>query len=197
MGVGADGAGGLRSIMPNPHLDTTVEPMRSSRRACDLHQARHENPETHMVIFRIVIAAFLLCSAGTAHPSANIAKYPAALRQTYFDGTSTELICKERKEPCVFVVRTNRKLKLTLEREYFGYSTSMAIMKYRYWPNSGHDLTISIDVDCKDEDFALAKDPEATCVLFLQRRDGALQARNLEILRSVGAPVYRNLQDSL
>ncbi len=141
-----------------------------------------------MRIAEIALATVLLLDISDASAYANIAKIPVSIRQTYSDGTATELACKTH-DSCTLTVHENGVERLTLMREYFGYSTSGAMTDYLYWPNSGDDLVISIEVECKDGDLALVQDPDPHCRMYLQRKDAGFMAERIEVWPRDGNPV--------
>ncbi|GAB3358495.1 hypothetical protein [Lysobacter tyrosinilyticus] len=149
---------------------------------------------------RIKIEAIaLLALIGTAnvYANANLAKVPVSVRQTYGDGSTTELSCNPDSH-CVFTVygKWRRKLSLPLSPEYAGYSTSGFITDYYYWPNSESNLSIAIEVECKEADLELVTDTWPVCHLFLERSGNAFIARRVEVMPKDGIPEYRFLDSA-
>jgi hypothetical protein len=139
------------------------------------------------------IALLSLIGTANAYANANLAKMPVSVRQTYGDGTATELVC-DPDSHCVFSVRGRwaKKLSLPLAPEYEGYSTSGFITEYYYWPNSGTNLNIAFAVECKEPELELVNDPEPTCLIFLERSGNVFVAKTIEVMPKEGIPEYRS-----
>jgi hypothetical protein len=142
-------------------------------------------------VIKKAIPAFILIVAAPvlAYASEQI---PVSVGQTYLDGTATELACKA-DSPCTFTVQGKHPLKLSLERSYFGYSISWPLTVYWYWPNSGYDLSLSVEVECQEKDLALVTDPNSTCRIFLTRDGAGFIAEHVAVQPLDSYPRFREL----
>jgi hypothetical protein len=133
-----------------------------------------------------------LMGMGDVYASANLAKIPVSVRQTYQDGTATELSCGPHSH-CTFIVYGKRNQRLSLAPEYSGYPTSGFLTDYSYWPNSGHNLNIATNVECQKADLELVTDTEPTCRMFLERTGKTFTAIRIEVWPREGVPGYHYL----
>ncbi|WP_457095901.1 hypothetical protein [Lysobacter sp. P5_B9] len=138
-----------------------------------------------------------LIGTANVYANANLAKIPVSVRQTYGDGSATELSCNPDSH-CVFTVygKWKKKISLPLAPEYAGYSTSGFITDYYYWSNSESNLNIAIEVECKEADLELVTDTWPICNMILERSGNAFIAKRIEVMPKEGIPEYRYLDSA-
>jgi hypothetical protein len=136
-----------------------------------------------------LIGSFL---PATLFASANVAQAPQALRQTYDDGSATELACNTQSSPplCtfkVFVGSDTRRFQIDHALHAFQFHVG----EYWFWPGPTLDeFTIAIPVVCSEQDSALLKRSHreyAECRVFLESQHGKLWPRRVQV-SSVLAP---------
>lgn len=137
-----------------------------------------------------IVVFFIALTIGYPTPglsAAKVSKQPASIRQTYPDGTFTELACFG--STCSFTV-SERRLKQTYKfaRVQFGYRVS--IDTYRYF--EGQKLYVpyfTVPVACGDADVLLLPDIDLNtveCDLELQLVKGRAVANRLLISGMAG-----------
>jgi len=151
-----------------------------------------------MRILTKVLVVVLATSSFVAFGAANVAMVPTALRQSYSDGSSTEISClpvASSPDGCVFIVKAkNRRDNYTLETP--GFRSSLYISEYWYWPRVGDDFSLALPIACPEEGLAnIPPDmrPSAECRLFLTPNRNTLVPERLEIIGSDGTPLHIDL----
>ena len=122
-----------------------------------------------------------------ASGAASIAKAPAALRQSYGDGTTTELSCPQETaslEGCVF--HTSGPSGTTAYAVAADdYRLEAFLDRYWYWSgNSADSFTVAIPVRCPSIELAKLTERQrdtAECRLFLSPLEGKLVSREVEV----------------
>ena len=114
--------------------------------------------------------------SSVAFANANIARQPKVLRQTYSDGSFTEIECDWRPDPrrpsCEFRVGDKGRIKAySLSLHDYGYRSFYVMDGYHYWPNGGQfPPEVRFEVSCLDVDLALiadANEDNAHCYIAL------------------------------
>ena len=129
-----------------------------------------------------IVSLWLLCGY------ANVAQSPKVLRQTYWDGTYTEVECQKPtvlgRQNCVFRVGSGDDAgEYEFDLLDYGYSTFFG--SYNYWPNGGKfPPNVLFEVPCLDADVNLI--PRATtdntrCNLTLAAEGARLVAQSVSI----------------
>ena len=122
------------------------------------------------------------------HAAANFAQSPYAIRQTYADGSATELTCEARRVPpsCTFKTisaESTRSYVIELSR----INLQSRLSEYWFWPHAGEGedgLTIAIPVTCSEQDLALLEPrhrDHAECRAVLESADDELRPIRVEI----------------
>jgi hypothetical protein len=121
---------------------------------------------------------------------ANVAQFPKVLRQTYEDGTFTEVECQKHTElgrqNCVFRIGSGDHAgSYEFVLLDYGYSSWFVMESYYYWPNGGmFPPNVLFEVPCIDAD--LNQIPKATsdntrCNLTLAADGARLVAQSVSI----------------
>ena len=145
------------------------------------------------------LSVFLLAASSHANASAFLAKFPVALRQSYADGSYSELICPDQHlGSCSFRVgKGSRSQVYALQAG--AYSSSFMPSEYLAWMYSHTELvSVAFPVACAPEDLArlpTKNELDVTCRLFLDLVGSTLQPKHVEVwtVRQDGAPAYRDL----
>lgn len=120
------------------------------------------------------------------HAAANVAQSPQAIRQTYADGSATELACDARVAPpsCTFKTtsaESTRSYVIALGR----IDLQIRLSEYWFWPDAGEGgLTIAIPVTCSEQDLALLEGrhrDHAECRAVLESTGDHLRPTRVEI----------------
>ena len=133
----------------------------------------------------------------TLFASANVAQAPQAVRQTYADGSATELACNSETAPniCTF------KIFVGLEDYQFQVDRvlndfQVHIREYWYWPGqSPQEFTIAIPVSCTEQDAALLKRSHreyAECRVFLESQHDKLRLLRVQVSSMLAPHVQRS-----
>jgi hypothetical protein len=158
--------------------------------------------------FLFVLVVTLSC-ASDAHASASLAEFPKALRQTYADGSFTEVECSyppeaPRLAQCEFRVSRGHRVesfRFSLS-EYGDYRTDVTTDNYNYWNywdyNKQTPFVLAFKVDCGPEDLKLipgATEDNSTCRIFLEPYGKRLLGRRVEISTLTGDRNDRMIPD--
>jgi hypothetical protein len=123
-----------------------------------------------------LIVFVLAALSGVSFGSANLAQAPKILRQTYYDGSFTEVECdppsESRRVNCEFRVGHKRHISAYSFSLYdFGYDPFLVVPTYNYWPNGGKfPFNVIFQVECLDADLQLipnANPDNAECNIYL------------------------------
>jgi|SRR5688572_15492161 len=139
--------------------------------------------------------ALLAANAPETLGAANIAKIPNSLRQTYADGTMTELSCQPGSaslKSCELHV-IDRKGAKTYAIDSGDYRLDLYLSQYWFWSGpSSADFTVAVPVACLPTDTAhLPEDrrDHVECRLFLSPSSDRLAPTRLKVSDPDGAPV--------
>ncbi|MBA3930365.1 MAG: hypothetical protein C0521_12340 [Xanthomonas sp.] len=136
----------------------------------------------------IATALFALLLPTALHAAANFAQSPHAIRQTYADGSATELACDARRAPpsCTFKTmsaESTRSYVIDLDR----IDLQIRLSEYWFWPHAGEredGLTIAIPVTCSEQDLALLEPrhrDHAECRAVLESAGDEFRPTRVEI----------------
>ena len=141
---------------------------------------------------QVMITLIGLALPATLFASANVAQAPEAVRQTYADGSATELACDSQAVPAsctfrIFVGPETHQFQVDPALREF----QVHVGEYWFWlGRSPDDFTIAIPVACSEQDSALLKRSHrdyAECRVFLVPQHGKLQLLRVQV-SSVLAP---------
>ena len=157
------------------------------------------------LLFATAFSLAILSSVAFAN--ANIARQPKVLRQTYSDGSFTEIECNWVPDPkrptCEFRVGDKGRIKAySLRLSDYGYRSFFVMAGYSYWPNGGQfPPQVRIEVSCLDLDLALiagANEDNAECHLELSAIGKRLVAIRVHISAFINGeyvPAHRAIDD--
>ncbi len=142
---------------------------------------------------RLITTSLLgLLLPATLHAAANVAQAPQSIRQTYADGSATELACDKRSRPpsctlTIFVGTDARSYPIEFGKNDF----QVHLGEYWFWPGVSQDkFTIAVPVSCSGQDLVRLRRSHrdyAECRVLLDAKGKGLVPLRVQIT-SVGAP---------
>ena len=134
----------------------------------------------------ITITLIGLLFPAALYASANVAQAPQSIRQTYPDGSATELACDMRptKPSCTLRVFVGADTHL-YPIEFGKNDLQVHLGEYWFWPGATQgEFTIAIPVSCSEQDLALLRRSHrdyAECRVFLDTKGNLLVPLRVQI----------------
>ena len=148
--------------------------------------------------FLFVVVLTLSC-VSEIKASASLVEFPKSIRQTYSDGTFTEVECTyppaaPHSAQCEFRVgREDHVQSYSFRLADYGYGAANVLSDYSYWNYWSYDkqqpFVVAFKVDCGSEDIKLipgATQDNLVCRIFLRPNGDGLVAQRVEISTLVG-----------